>query len=425
MKIVDEAGKEISLREAATISSEYKDKYEWTGNKVKFSNLRPRQTAKLRLLGMEFSNSTTDIVIYFQTSTYADMKVVEASFDPEDFEITDYYWKLDNKDEIHQKIINLPYGSKTPSFYIVGDNYSNSSSNINMQFPNPEFTECDAVATSLTKARLTAKCNLSTGATDSIEWRRDDAPDNVKSKVENCPVVNGTLMGELRGLKDDVYYKFRPFYERDGQKFYGEWVGFYTGDANVYFEPEVGTLPAYITDNNAELEGYAFPGTDDVSESGIEYRNTGKATRADAEWTRVAASSSTFFKVRLDNLEYNSNYEYRAFAVAGDKTYYGNTAQFSIGNDPSGIESVITDSDSRMKVSLYRNPVVGNPKVIVNAEEENVDCYIHSITGMLMKKCTVAADGTPQEVEADLRPGMYIVTVSGKTGINSVRMIVK
>ncbi len=22
-------------------------------------------------------------------------------------------------------------------------------------------------------------------------------------------------MGELRGLKDDVYYKFRPFYERD------------------------------------------------------------------------------------------------------------------------------------------------------------------------------------------------------------------
>ncbi len=187
----------------------------------------------------------------------------------------------------------------------------------------------------------------------------------------------------------------------------------------------MGTLSANITGNNAELEGYAFQGTDDVSESGIEYRNTGMATRAEADWTRVAATSTTFFKVRLDNLEYNSNYEYRAFAVAGDKTYYGDTGHFSIGNAPSGIENVIPDSNSGMTVSLYSNPVVGNPKVIVNAEEESVDCYIHSITGMLMKKCTVVADGTPQEVEAGLSPGMYIVTVSGETGISSARMIVK
>lgn len=238
-------------------------------------------------------------------------------------------------------------------------------------------------------------------------------------------------MGELRGLKDDVYYKFRPLYERNGQKFYGEWVGIFTGDAGVYFEPEVGTLPAEVTGNSAGLEGYAYPGTDDVDSRGIEYRLANGAAsvsdrnRSESEWIRVASTANTFFKVQLDNLDYESEYEYRAYAVAGDNTYYGEIAGFQTGSNPSGVEDMVCGPVGGMEISLLRNPVAGNPIIMVSGNGESVQCYVHSMSGALLKTFPALADGTPQEIEMNLNPGMYILTAAGSSGSASTKMIVR
>lgn len=430
LKIIDEKGNEVPLKEAADIKNSYE--YEWDQNTVTFKNLHPNQYLSFRVLGIYVDGRTRNIDISIKTiKEYADLAVVEASFDYEEF-VTDYYWNYKNGNNVHKKRLSIPYGTVAPvQFSIEGQGFSNYWDLGEINYPKPVFTECEAVATSLNKARLTAKCNLSTGASATIEWRRNNAPDNVKSNTVTCPVVNGVLMGELRGLKDDVYYKFRPVYERDGVKYYGEWVGIFTGDAGVYFAPEVGTLASVVADNKAELEGYVYPGTDDVSESGIEYRvtdtsvNTDRPQRAAGEWIRVPASSSTFFKVLLENLTYDSEYEYRTFAVAGDNTYYGETAKFRTESSSAGIDEILADNDGRLKVLLHSVPKGGNPKVIVNGNGEAIDCHIHTITGLRIKSCQVVADGTPQEVEANLTPGIYVLTVAGTRGTDSIRMIIR
>ncbi len=430
LKVIDDSGKEVSLKEAAEIDKDYK--YKWDGNTVTFTGLHPTQHVWFMVFGYVVTGIASNVNISLrQVEEYADFAVVEASFGHEDLVEDYYFYQSIGGKKYKQKKIAVPYGSGSKlTFCISGDGFLNSN-DISLNYPTPKFSGEDAVATSYTKARLTAKCNLSTGALAAIEWRRHDAPDNVKSKTEACPVVNGVLMGELRGLKDDVYYKFRPVYERDGMKYYGEWTGFYTGDAGVYFELEVGTLPATVSSNSVELEGYAFAGTDDVSESGIEYRRVGAApqsagaARAESEWVKVSATSTTFFKVSLDNLAYDSEYEYRAYAVAGAKTYYGTTAAFSTEADLSGIEDIFASGVDCRKISLLRNPVEGNPQLIVTGNGELVDCYIHSTTGMLMKTCSVVADGTPKEIEVALQPGLYIVTIIDGMTRSSLRLLAK
>ncbi|MDE6574589.1 MAG: T9SS type A sorting domain-containing protein, partial [Muribaculaceae bacterium] len=180
------------------------------------------------------------------------------------------------------------------------------------------------------------------------------------------------------------------------------------------------------------FEGYVFAGTDDISESGIEYRRVGAAPKsaqaslkADGEWIKVPASSTTFFKVDLDNLAYESEYEYRSYAVADNKTYYGATASFITEADQSGVESIFATEAEGRTLSLLHNPVQGYPQLIVSGNGELVDCFIHSTTGMLMKSCSVIADGTPQEIEVNLLPGMYIVTVTDNASRSSIRMLAR
>lgn len=429
LKVINDAGNVVSLKDAAVIANEYD--YEWNGNTVNFRNLHPHQRVTIEALGASFWADTDGIRIDItQVEEFADVISFEASFNGESF-VNDYYWYYGGGTKIHQKRTSIPYGERRPTFYVEGSWGNESKGLPELHYPTPSFTDVEAVATATTKARLMSKCNLSTGALALIEWRRYDAPDAVKSNVETCPVVNGVLMGELRGLKDDVYYKFRPLYERNGQKFYGEWVGIFTGDAGVYFEPEVGTLPAEVTGNSAGLEGYAYPGTDDVDSRGIEYRLANGAAsvsdrnRSESEWIRVASTANTFFKVQLDNLDYESEYEYRAYAVAGNNTYYGEIAGFRTGSNPSGVEDMVCGPVGGMEISLLRNPVVGNPIIMVSGNGESVQCFVHSMAGALLKTFPAVADGTPQEIEMNLNPGMYILTAVGSSGSASTKMIVR
>ena len=422
IKIIDDSGSEIDIKDAVGIPSG--TVYNWSNNTLTYSNLFPGQRTAFNLLGNSFEECSDAICINFNSENFADMVRANASFDSGDFPVTGYYWDYN---DTHAYTVDVPWDAniKAVNFNIEGrDNFITSKS-FYIDYPDPMLTDVEAVATALDKARLTAKCNLSNGAIAGIEWRRNDAPDNVKSGEASCPVVAGMLMGELKGLRDDVYYKFRPYYERGDKRYYGDWIGFYTGDAGVYFEPEVGTLPATISAGTVRLEGYAYAGTDNISSAGFEYRVTEMSTRADDGWQTVQTEANTYLRASLEGLLAETEYEYRAFAVAGGKTYYGASDVFTTPADSAGIDEIEAADGSTLEAVLIKNPVVGAPQVKVQSEDGLVRCYIHSIDGSLIYSGDVIADGNVQTIDVRLNGGIHILNLVGKDGRATFRMLTK
>ena len=85
---------------------------------------------------------------------------------------------------------------------------------------------------SSTTAILLAETNMSDAEVNcGFEWKRENAPDAMAGTKVYCPVANGTMAGRLKGLKDDVYYKYRAFYQSTaGNTYYGDWQHIFTRD---------------------------------------------------------------------------------------------------------------------------------------------------------------------------------------------------
>ena len=187
-------------------------------------------------------------------------------------------------------------------------------------------------ALSTTKARLLATLEeLDDLKHFGFEWRRIDAPDLIASSKVYAPLYNGTITGTLNNLKDDVYYKYRPFYQSDGgEMFYGEWMGLFTGDANVFFEPEVYTKDASdITKVSALLAGVWVEGTDDFQEKGFEYWTvSGSKTRAVGADVKTVVVTGNKMTAILDGLQAGKEYGFRSYAKTASGTTYGEEKAF-------------------------------------------------------------------------------------------------
>lgn len=227
---------------------------------------------------------------------------------------------------------------------------------------------------SSTKARLIASTEE---ADDMIhfgfEWRRIDAPDMIASSKVSAPLYNGTIVGTLNNLKDDVYYKYRPFYKSDsGETFYGEWMGLFTGDADVYFEPEVYTKDAEdITKVSALLAGVWFEGTDDFEEKGFEYWTISNATTraVGADVKKVTVSGNTM-TTTLDGLKAGATYGFRSYAKTASGTTYGEEKTFKtkLIGDVDG-DGELTKADAK----AIADHIVGNTPAGFNKKMADVN----------------------------------------------------
>jgi hypothetical protein len=217
------------------------------------------------------------------------------------------------------------------------------------------------------KALSTKKARLLSTAEEAddvehygFEWRRIDAPDMIASSKVSAPLYNGTIVGTLNNLKDDVYYKYRPFYKSDsGETFYGEWMGLFTGDADVYFEPEVYTKDAEdITKVSALLAGVWFEGTDDIQEKGFEYWTISNATTraVGADVKKVTVSGNTL-TTTLDGLKAGATYGFRSYAKTSSGTTYGEEKTFKtkLIGDVDG-DGELTKADAK----AIADHIVGN-----------------------------------------------------------------
>ena len=163
------------------------------------------------------------------------------------------------------------------------------------------------------------------------------------------------MTGSLRGLNSSAYYNCRPYYtSSSGKTYYGEWFTIFTGDANVYFEPEVSTSDKNtVVDNSAVINGYALAGSDDILEQGFEYWKSSTSPVAySSSGVMIAKASGISMSATITNLEYNSTYRYRAYVKTSKGSFYGSEKELIVG-DPAGVGYIESDVKDAEEVARY------------------------------------------------------------------------
>jgi len=204
-----------------------------------------------------------------------------------------------------------------------------------------ELTTKASKPVSSTTAILLAETNMADAEVScGFEYKRNDAPADMDGTKVFCPVASGQMAGRLKGLKDDVYYKYRAFYQSAaGNMYYGDWQYIFTGDVAVEFDPILYTYGATVVkENEATISGYALAGSEDFTEQGFEYWAESRADGSTNAPRRMPAALNEHFfvqasgislRVTLTNLDAGTIYKYRVYGKVGDQYYYGSEQTFT------------------------------------------------------------------------------------------------
>lgn len=319
-----------------------------------------------------------------------------------------------------------PNRTTTVSYYVtVKEGGYTKKQTSTFTTPELQFTTLKAKATSNTKAVICAEANIANEETGTgFEWRRVDAPDIVPSEEVYCAVHDGVMEGILNNLSANTYYQYRPFYKSAaGNMYYGDWIGFGTADAYVYFTPTVHTYATATVENNtATLNGYALSGSDDIVEQGFEYwADDLEGTRATGEVMTVTATGQRM-SITLTDLAYNTTYRYRAYVKTAKETTYGEEMSFSTGDDPTGIDGVATED-----LHIDVRTVQGGIEFRLNGETASSVRYaLYTLNGVLVAngKATVGEDW--QRIgENALMQGLYLLRVEDGKQCRTLKVLVK
>jgi len=204
-----------------------------------------------------------------------------------------------------------------------------------------ELTTKPSKPVSSNTAILLAETNMSDAEIScGFEWKRNDAPADMDGNKVYCPVASGQMAGRLKNLKDDVYYKYRAFYQSAaGKMYYGDWQYIFTGDVTVEFDPVLYTYGATVVhEKDATISGYALAGSEDFTEQGFEYWSESRANGGANVPHRMPAAlgehifvqaSGIALRVTLTNLDAGTVYKYRVYGKVGDQYYYGAEQSFT------------------------------------------------------------------------------------------------
>lgn len=301
------------------------------------------------------------------------------------------------------------------------------------KFPDVKIeTIKEARTMSNTVAIVCANINVQdTTTTAGFEWRRYDAPELVPSSRANCPVVDGVMMGALKNLSSNTYYKFRPYYkDTEGTEYFGEWSAFGTADAYVYFEPTVRTYSINnIEDTRAEVRGFAIAGSDPIVEQGFEYwesdntNSTPMYNLFSANNKQIVNSEGQWMSATLENLNSNATYTVRAFVKTEKGTTYGEQQTFTTTN-LSGNKSILrpTEEISMKFIGQERNCI----KLYIEGLNNEGKYQIYSINGTLVCSGTLDCTETAHIINIpNLTSGMYLLKVISNKQCKTLRFVTK
>lgn len=284
---------------------------------------------------MKQSTYNAGIPSYVKTfATYSDSPmIIEVKSKSATSAVFELYTINDDGSLDEKNVVTVTTTGQTPGQYL---NWKKDKNNYGILSDKANetiiLTVQEPKALSTKKARLLADVEEADDVEHfGFEWRRYDAPDGIPSSKVSAPLFNGKIVGTLSNLKDDVYYKYRPFYKSDaGETYYGEWMGLFTGDADVFFEPEVYTKDATdITKVSALLAGIWIEGTEDIEEKGFEYWTIpGSKTRAVGSNVQTVIVSGKNLTSTVEGLKSGTEYGFRSYIKTASGTTYGEEKSF-------------------------------------------------------------------------------------------------
>ncbi len=328
---------------------------------------------------------------------------------PEILEFSDI--SIDNYENITDSLVLTGLDPDTEysfTYYVTTEEAGRIEKQVTVRTEPLKFNTLKAKATSNTKAIICAEANIANEeAGTGFEWRRIDAPDLVPSELVGCAIHEGVMEGALHNLSANTYYKYRPYYcSATGNYYYGEWIGFGTADAYVYFTPTIHTYTSTKKDvNSVRLNGYVLAGSDNIKEQGFEYWPVGKVQAAPSRSgdsrnvTKVTASGQRMSAV-IEDLEYGTVYACRAYVITESEIFYGEEITFETSY-PTGIADVYEKED---EASIR---VMGNT-IVVSGHKPGDKVLVYTMHG------AVIYNGTADE-EITLESGMYIVNIGNTT----------
>lgn len=343
--------------------------------------------------------------------------------------------------EIHNLDINKSYAFKYRIYYdfYAESNYDYEkkieySSLYDRTFHTPTVqlkTIEGSNSVSNTVAIICAKTNLDNVETSAgFEWRKYDAPELVPSAKANCPIIDGVMMGALKNLSTNTYYKFRPYYTaKDGTEYYGDWSAFGTADAYVYFDPTVRTYNVNnIHDNHVTARGYAIAGSDPIIEQGFEYwecsSESSSTKRLLSEFNKqIVKAEGQWMTVTIANLIGGRNYAIRAFVKTAKDTTYGETQTFTTTNS-TGIGNVFGKNETmNLKIiSQSHNAITLNLSGIQNEGQYQ----LFNINGLKVCSGVLNTMSNIKQIQTpNLSTGIYLLKISDSKQSKVVRVIIR
>lgn len=201
-----------------------------------------------------------------------------------------------------------------------------------------------------------------------FEWRRTDAPVNVESRSGIAYLFEGTMEGILHNLTSSNYWNFRPYYQASsGNKYFGDW-GLVEADDYSYFEPTVHTYDNIaVSDDSAQVSGYAIRGTDNVDEQGFVYWEANDSVINDStsqsrSMNRLAVpvnakkiqATGQVMRASITSLSPNCTYHVVAY-VTTDKgvSFYGEQKSFRTGNFTTDIDNTTIKEANSIEIARY------------------------------------------------------------------------
>lgn len=363
-------------------SYEYKDK-KVTNNTIEVNNLYPAFSASYSVI-MKYDDQSYSISNTFITKSIspkvtaedmtASSATIKGSYTQGDASVTSEKLIIDNVEykgnEQFVKGLNpsttytiryeieVTYGENKDKKQTYNTTYKSGYSTVDRNFKTEALTLTtkQPKVVSLGNIIVSAEANVDDEEKNvGFEWRRTDWTDDFESNTGTAYMYEGTMEGYIRNLSTDKLWKYRPYYLSDaGTYYYGDWVG--VDPTNIsYFEPTVHTYAKIeINGNTALVKGYALGGSDEVTVQGFKYwKNAGTMRVAASDIPSTAQTvevSGTVMEVNLSGLEYESTYNYVAFATTSKGTYYGEVQTFATGTDPTGIQDIKMDETSTENV---------------------------------------------------------------------------
>ena len=244
-----------------------------------------------------------------------------------------------------------------------------------------------------------------------FEWRKYDAPAEMKSMEGYAVVFEGKAQGLLKNLSTSNYYKVRAFYDdTKGTRYYAN--NGPNNDGWITFDPsEVSHMEAVVHTN-----GDPTPTNTTVVLVGV------VICRAPAESEHhTIAVNGQGISVEITGLTPGTDYAFRAYAKTAKGMVYGEERTFRTnGERPSGIEEIAAPSKFDVKASSQS----GSLNLTVNGQGEKAQITVASVNGKLLFRQSVIADGSTIEVPRMPR-GLVIVNVRTTDAEKSLKMIVR